>query len=146
MTTKTIPFGAKSKFALGAAALAAGLVALTPAPAEAQGWGPGYGYGRPAYAPRYAYRGNGYRGHGYRVRHYNGAAVAAGIIGGIAAGALIAGAARPAYSAPAYSYGHSYGGPVYAAEPVYQQHCYWRKVRQQVDWDTVVVRRVQVCE
>jgi hypothetical protein len=103
-------------------------------------------------------------------RHRNrGAAVAAGIIGGIAAGALIAGAAR-AHSAPAYghgygyaqpsygygyaqptysyaqpSYGHGYYQPAYESGYVYQPRCYTRKVRQVIDYDTVVIRRVRQC-
>jgi hypothetical protein len=100
-------------------------------------------------------------------RHNRGAAVAAGIIGGIAAGALIAGAAR-AHSAPAYgygyaqpsygyahptysysyaqpSYGHGYYQPAYSEGYIHQPRCYTRKVRQVVDYDTVVIRRVRQC-
>ncbi len=97
-------------------------------------------------------------------RRHRGAAVAAGIIGGIAAGAIIASAARPAYAAPVYGYGHgfvptSYGAtyaPAYSYAPTYSYApfhgygyhpvCYTRKVRQVIDYDTVVIRRVRVCE
>jgi hypothetical protein len=103
--------------------------------------------------PRHVGGGYGYRPH----RGNRGAAVAAGIIGGLAAGALIAGAARPAYAAPSYNYGYaqpSYGyqpvynhAPAYGYEPAYgyQPTCRIKKVREQIDFDTVVVRRVRVC-
>jgi hypothetical protein len=89
-------------------------------------------------------------------RHRRGAAVAAGIIGGIAAGALIAGATRPAYgyssgyyAAPAYGYGHGYApvtdGYVHGGYG-YQPTCYWTKQRRWIDEDTMVVRRVRVCQ
>lgn len=164
----TTVLGPKAKFALGAVAMAASLVTLTPAPAEAQGWG--RAYGRPAYAPRVAHR-----RHGYRARRNNGAAIAAGIIGGIAVGAMIAGASRraraaesyhygyshqpPAYGyghavpvqsyghvSPAYPYGRGYGGRAYAAQPPYQQGCYYRMVRQHVGGNQYVIRQVQICE
>jgi hypothetical protein len=134
---------------LAVAVVSTGFTAVSATSAEAQ-WRP-----RPAY------------GHGYRpYRGNRGGAVAAGIIGGIAAGALIAGASRPAYAysapsysygyaqQPAYGYGYSYAQPQYAyAQPVYngyaEQHyqpsCYFKKVRQVVDYDTVVIRRVRVC-
>jgi hypothetical protein len=147
------------KAAIGAAAVLAvssGATVMSATSAEAQwaprhSWGgggfrPRHAYGRPAYGrPAYGY---GYRG-GYRPAR--GAAVAAGIIGGIAAGALIAGSS-PAYAVPAPSYGYApaYG---YAPEPTYYQpayetyqpSCYFKKVRQVVDYDTVVIRRVRVC-
>lgn len=144
---------------LAVATLATGVTTFTASEAEAQ-WrrGPGYGYG------------GGYRAH----RGNRGAAVAAGIIGGLAAGALIAGASRPAYAAPAYDYGYQaapaygYAAPAYGQgyyQPAYQpaysyeqpsygyqqgytgyaQTCRYRKVRQVVDYDTVVIRRVRVC-
>lgn len=143
--------------ALAASVVASGITIMTPTAAEAQ-WRPrgGYGYGG-----------------GYRVQRGNrGPAIVAGIIGGLAAGALIAGAARPAYAAPVYGE-PVYGGPVYGGHvydqpaPVYrsrrydqvpssyapaydqgygyQPTCYVRKVRQVVDEDTVVIRRVRVC-
>lgn len=138
--------------ALAASVLATGVTAFTSTSAEAQ-WRPRYGY-KP-------------------YRPARGAAVAAGIIGGIAAGALIAGAANPGYAAPAYghpgyagpAYGYpsyaapaysypSYAAPVYSApsyyQPTYgyahQPTCYVRRVRQVVDYDTVVIRRVRVCQ
>jgi hypothetical protein len=69
-------------------------------------------------------------------RRHHGGVVAAGVIGGLALGALAAGAyARPAYAAPVY------------AEPAYAPRaCYWTRVRERVDYDTVVVRRVRVCD
>ena len=101
-----------------------------------------------------------------------GPAIAAGIIGGIAAGALIAGASRPAYGYAQPSYGYAqpsygYAQPSYGYAP--QQHyapqsyyaptsydqgygyalaprCFTRRVREQVDYDTVVIRRVRVCQ
>jgi hypothetical protein len=120
--------------ALALAVVATGFTAVSATSAEAQ------------FRPRYGY---GYGG-GYRPNR--GAAVAAGIIGGLAAGALIAGASRPAYAAPSYGYAQpSYGyAPVYSQgygyQPEYQPTCYIRKVRQVVDYDTVVIRRVRVCE
>ncbi|MGL5114446.1 MAG: hypothetical protein ACRC7G_14865 [Beijerinckiaceae bacterium] len=105
-------------------------------------------------------------------RNNRGAAVAAGIIGGIAAGALIAGAARahaapsygygyaqpsygyaqpsygyaqPAYSYAQPSYGHGYYQPAYSEGYGQQQRCFTRKVRQVIDYDTVVIRRVRQC-
>ncbi len=116
------------------------------------------------------YAGQGWRAHrGYAYRpHYRGNrgfGVAAGIIGGLAAGALIAGASN-AYAAPSYSYGYApayqptysygyapayYGGntyysaPTYYAQPVYQPSCYTRRIRERIDYDTVVIRRVRVC-
>jgi hypothetical protein len=122
--------------ALAASVLAAGATTFIPTSAEAQ-WRPHYGYG-----------------YGYKpYRPARGAAVAAGIIGGIAAGALIAGAANPGYAAPAYSYGPApyYSAPSsYYVAPsygyAYQPTCYTRRVRQVVDYDTVVIRRVRVCE
>ena len=142
------------KAAVGALALATvttGVTVVSATSAEAQ------------FRPRHGYNG----GHGYRNRGGNrGAAVAAGIIGGLAVGALIAGANRPAYAAPAYnnhgyaqsSHGYAqssygYAQPAYSNygyansyEPAYQPTCYYRKVRQVVDYDTVVIRRVRVCE
>jgi hypothetical protein len=137
--------------ALAASVVASGITTFSATSAEAQ-WRPrpGYGYG---YGPR-PYRAN------------RGPAVAAGIIGGLAVGALIAGAARPAYAAPAYGQpvyggGYGYAAPVYHGNgygvpssyvPAYDQGygyqptCYTRKVRQVVDYDTVVIRRVRVCE
>ncbi len=100
-------------------------------------------------------------GYGYRPhRGFRGGAVAAGIIGGIAAGALIAGATQPAYAAPSYGYGYapayghgyapaySYSQPTYyqPAYESYQPSCYFKKVRQVVDYDTIVIRRVRVCQ
>lgn len=134
------------KAAVGALALATistGVTVVSATSAEAQ------------FRPRYGYN----SGYGYRNRGGNrGAAVAAGIIGGLAVGALIAGANRPAYAAPAYNnygyaqpaygysqstYGHGYANDY---QPAYQPTCYFRKVRQVVDYDTVVIRRVRVCE
>jgi hypothetical protein len=132
------------KAAIGVLALAtvtSGITVVSATSAEAQ-WRQ-----RPAY------------GHGYRESRggNRGPAVIAGIIGGIAAGALIAGATRPAYAAPAYGYtqqpvyGHggyyqpAYSEPAYGYQPAYQPTCYFRKVRQVVDYDTVVIRRVRVC-
>jgi hypothetical protein len=111
----------------------------------------------------------------WRARN-RGPAIAAGIIGGIAAGALIAGATRPAYgyaqpgygyAQPSYGYAqpsYGYAAPVYA-QPQYAPHsyyaptsydqgygyahaprCFTRRVREQVDYDTVVIRRVRVCQ
>ncbi len=134
--------------ALAATVVAGGVTTFTPTSAEAQ-WRPrgGHGYG--------------YRAH----RPARGVGVAAGIIGGLAAGALIAGAVNPGYAAPAYGHpgyaGPSYGAPAYGYgapaygysapsyyQPTYayQQQCYTRRVRQVVDYDTVVIRRVRVCE
>ena len=142
---------------LAVAVVSTGFTAVSATSAEAQ-WRP-----RPAY-------GNGYRPY----RGNRGGAVAAGIIGGIAAGALIAGASRPAYAAPSYGYGYAqqphygysqpsygyaqpqygyaqpqygYAQPVYSnyGEHHYQPRCYFKKVRQVVDYDTVVIRRVRVC-
>jgi hypothetical protein len=148
--------------AVGAAAvlaLSSGATIVSTDSAQAQ-WGPRAGWGGPGY--RGGYRG-GYRPayrYGYRgYRPNRGAAVAAGIIGGLAAGALIAGAARPAYAAPAYgyappAYGYvpsyhqpSYYQPAYEPyAPAYQPACYYRKIRQVVDYNTVVIRRVRVCD
>jgi hypothetical protein len=139
-----------TKAAFGAVALlvvSSGATVMSTTSAEAQ-WGPRPGWGGPGFRPaRHAY------GHGYRHRPARGGAVAAGIIGGIAAGALIAGATRPAYAAPAYNYGYApaYQQPTYyqpAYEPAYsyQPTCHFRKVRQVVDEDTVVIRRVRVCQ
>ena len=126
--------------AAAVATLATGVTFAAASPAEAQ-WrgrhvaGPGFHRGR-----AYGYRGfRGARG---------GAGVAAGIIGGLAAGALIAGATN-AYGAPAYSHGYvpayqpNYG---YAPAYSYQPTCYTRRVRERVDYDTVVIRRVRVCD
>jgi hypothetical protein len=139
--------------ALAVAAISGGTTALTTTSAEAQ-WRPGYAYGGGwGHRPARAWRPN------------RGAAVAAGIIGGIAAGALIAGARQPAYAAPVYS-APVYSAPVYAQPSYnpglvphsyapaygssygyeYQPTCYTRRVRQVVDYDTVVIRRVRVCE
>jgi hypothetical protein len=129
------------KAAVGALALAtvsAGATVMTSSSAEAQ------------WRPRHYGWGGGYRPN-------RGAAVAAGVIGGLAAGALIAGATRPAYAAPVPSYGYgyapAYSAPAYSAptyyQPAYESYqptCYFRKVRQVVDYDTVVIRRVRVCE
>jgi hypothetical protein len=145
--------------AIGAAAvlaLSTGATVVSVDTAQAQ-WAPRAGWGgpgfRPGYRPAYGY---GYRGY----RPNRGAAVAAGIIGGIAAGALIAGATRPAYAAPSYGYAapaYGYAPPAYGYvpsyhqpayepyAPAYQPSCYFKKVRQVVDYDTVVIRRVQVC-
>jgi hypothetical protein len=153
MTSFATTLAKSLRVGLGAAALGLGFSAMVPTAAEAQnwvspknrGWGGSGGYAAPGFAPRaYGHRGYGHRGYVRNNRRGNGAAVAAGIIGGIAAGALIAGATRPAYAAPSYSYGQ--GGPVYVEDQGYGQHCYWRRVRQQVDYDTVVIRRVRVCE
>lgn len=151
-----------TKAALGAAAILAvstSATVMSTSSAEAQ-WAPRPGWGGPGYRARPAYG----AGYGYRpYRPARGAAVAAGIIGGIAAGALIAGAASPAYAvpgpsygyAPSYDYAPSYGhAPSYGyAQPTYYQpayetyqpSCYFKKVRQVVDYDTVVIRRVRVC-
>jgi hypothetical protein len=128
--------------ALALTTISTGVTVMSAGSAEAQ-WRP-----RPAYGYGYGYR--PYRG------PRGGAAVAAGIIGGIAAGALIAGATRPAYAVPAPSYGYepayspgySYSAPSYyqPAYETYQPTCYFKKVRQVVDYDTVVIRRVRVCE
>jgi hypothetical protein len=149
------------KAAVGAAAvlaLSTGATVVSTENAQAQ-WGPRAGWGGPGYHGGYrgAYRGGyrpayryGYRGYrGYRP--YRGAAVAAGLIGGIAAGALIAGAAQPAYAAPAYGYVPSYSPTYYQPAyegfaPAYPQNCYFKKVRQVVDHDTVVIRRVRICD
>jgi hypothetical protein len=142
--------------ALAVAVVSTGFTVVSATSADAQ-WRPRGGYGH-AYRPN---RGN------------RGVGVAAGIIGGLAAGALIAGASRPAYAAPSYGYGYAqpeygysqpsygyaqpsygYSQPSYAyAQPVYnnygEQHyrraCYFKKVRQVVDEDTIVIRRVRVC-
>jgi hypothetical protein len=124
------------KAAVGALALAVistGFTAVSATSADAQ-WRP-----RPAY------------GNGYRHRGNRGAAVAAGLLGGLVVGGLIAGSSR-AYAQPGYGYaqpGYGYA-PVYSQgygyEPAYQPTCYTRKVRQVVDYDTVVIRRVRVCE
>ncbi len=105
---------------------------------------------------------HGPRGYAYRpYRGGRGVGVAAGIIGGLAAGALIAGASN-AYAAPAYGYSYGYapvyqpsygyapayyGGSTYYNAPAYayQPTCYTRRVRERVDYDTVVIRRVRVC-
>jgi hypothetical protein len=131
--------------ALAIATISTGATAVSVNTAEAQ------------WAPRY-------RGYGGGYRPNRGAAVAAGIIGGIAAGALIAGATRPAYAAPSYGYGYApaYAAPSYSysqpsyyqpayetyqpAYETYQPTCYFKKVRQVVDYDTVVIRRVRVCQ
>jgi hypothetical protein len=130
--------------ALALTTISTGVTVMSAGSAEAQ-WRP-----RPGYGQGYGYR--GYRG------PRGGAAVAAGIIGGIAAGALIAGATRPAYAAPSYGYGYapaysqgysqpSYYQPAYETyQPAYQPTCYYRKVREVVDYDTVVIRRVRVCQ
>ena len=140
------PVSRVKKALVGALAIAtvfAGVSVMSASSAEAQ-WRPRHGYGY---------------GGGYRPNR--GAAVAAGIIGGIAAGALIAGATRPAYAAPSYGYGyapaynHGYSQPSYyqpayenyqPAYESYQPTCYFKKVRQVVDYDTVVIRRVRVCQ
>jgi hypothetical protein len=128
--------------ALAASVIAGGVTTFSATSAEAQ-WVPRYG-----------------GGYGYRpYRPNRGLGVAAGVIGGLAAGALIAGAVNPGYAAPAYghpgyagpSYGYAAPQPVYGGgggyyEPAYQQTCYFRKVRQVVDYDTVVIRRVRVCD
>jgi hypothetical protein len=102
-----------------------------------------------------------------------GPAIAAGIIGGLAAGALIAGATRPAYgygydqpsygyAQPSYGYAqpsYGYAQPHYAPQSYYAPtsydqgygyaqapRCFTRRVREQVDYDTVVIRRVRVCQ
>jgi len=133
--------------ALALAVVSTGFMAVSATSADAQ-WRPRPGYG-----------------HGYRPNRGNrGLGVAAGIIGGLAAGALIAGASRPAYAAPAYDYGYAqpaynygYAAPVYsqgyayepayqpAYQPAYRPTCYTRKVRQVIDEDTVVIRRVRTC-
>ncbi len=140
MTTQVAKLKKTAVAALAASVVAAGLTTITPTSAEAQ-WRP--------------------YGHGFKHRPARGAAIAAGIIGGIAAGALIAGASRPAYAAPPAYYGApSYYQPAYNYQPAYQPAynyqphygyeyqptCYFRKVRQVVDYDTVVIRRVRVCQ
>ncbi|MFM9975545.1 MAG: hypothetical protein ACKVON_13350 [Beijerinckiaceae bacterium] len=117
--------------ALALAVVSTGFTAVSATSADAQ-WRPraAYGYG------------GGYRGH----RGNRGAAVAAGIIGGLAAGALIAGASRPAYAQPSYGYAQPVYDRSYGYQQEYQPTCYIRKVRQVVDYDTVVIRRVRVCE
>jgi hypothetical protein len=145
-TIMSKPVSRVKKALLGALAIATistGATAVSVNTAEAQ------------WAPRYR---GGYGG-GYRPNR--GAGIAAGIIGGIAAGALIAGATRPAYAAPSYGYGYapaysngysqpSYYQPAYEnyqpAYESYQPTCYFKKVRQVVDYDTVVIRRVRVCQ
>lgn len=70
-------------------------------------------------------------------RRHHGGAVAAGIIGGLALGAIAASAA------------HARPVPVYEPEyyPVrYRPTCYWTRVRERVSYDTVVIRRVRVCD
>jgi hypothetical protein len=150
-TIMSKPVSRVKKALLGALAIATistGATAVSVNTAEAQ------------WAPRHR---GGYGG-GYGYRPNRGAAVAAGIIGGIAAGALIAGATRPAYAAPSYGYGYapayaapsygysqpSYYQPAYETyQPAYESYqptCYFKKVRQVVDYDTVVIRRVRVCQ
>jgi hypothetical protein len=143
MTTRVSTLRKTAIAALAASVIGAGVTTISATSAEAQ-WRPRHAWGH---------------GYGYKPnRGARGAAVAAGIIGGLAAGALIAGAANPAYAAPSYGYAqpqyyqpayggyaqpsYSYGAPAYA----YQPTCYTRRVRQQVDYDTVVIRRVRVCE
>lgn len=67
-------------------------------------------------------------------RHRHGGAIAAGVIGGLALGAIAAHAYAPR--------------PAYYARPVYYRGggCWWTRVRERVSYDTVVVRRVRVCE
>ncbi len=82
----------------------------------------GYGYAQPSYGyaqPSYGYAQPSY---GYAQSSY--------------------GYAQPHYSSQSYyaptSYDQGYG---YAAP-----RCFTRRVREQVDYDTVVIRRVRVCE
>lgn len=67
-------------------------------------------------------------------RHRHGGAIAAGIIGGLALGAVAAHAYAPRHG--------------YYARPVYYRggSCWWTRVRERVSYDTVVVRRVRVCD
>jgi hypothetical protein len=154
MTTLALKLKSTAFAALAATVIAGGVTTFSATEAEAQ-WRPGVRFGGGGWAPRHVGGGWGYR----PVRAFRpgrGAAVAAGIIGGIAAGALIAGASQPAYAAPVYGPpGNYYGAPVYH-EPSYhapsysydhhQPTCYTRRVRQVIDYDTVVIRRVRVCE
>jgi hypothetical protein len=154
MTTLATKLKSTAFAALAVTVISGGATTFSVTEAEAQ-WRPGVRFGG-GWAPRAAYRG----GWGYRpVRGFRGgrgAAVAAGIIGGIAAGALIAGASQPAYAAPAYGYGHGGYAPAYNHyQPAYSYHqpvygyqptCYTKRVRQVIDYDTVVIRRVRVCE
>ncbi len=136
--------------AAAVATLATGVTVTSTSSAEAQWRG-----------KRYAGAGwHGPRGYAYRpYRGGRGVGVAAGIIGGLAAGALIAGASN-AYAAPSYGYGYApvyqpsysygyapayYGGSTYYSAPAYAPTCYTRRVRERVDYDTVVIRRVRVC-
>ncbi len=139
--------------AAAVATLATGVTVTSTSSAEAQ-WN-GRHFGAPGWR---ANRGYVARGYGYRpYRGGRGVGVAAGLIGGLAAGALIAGATN-AYAAPAYSYGYApvyqpsygyapayYGGTTYYSAPAYAPTCYTRRVRERVDYDTVVIRRVRVC-
>lgn len=127
--------------ALAVTVISGGATTMSVTEAEAQ-WRPRAHVGGGGWGYRQAHRG---------WRPGRGAAVAAGIFGGLAAGALIAGATGPAYAAPSYgpgyvppSYVPAYGAPAYGYE--YQPTCYTRRVRQVVDYDTVVIRRVRVCE
>jgi hypothetical protein len=160
MTKLAISLKKSAMAALAASVVAAGATALTTTSAEAQflpgrgfgaGVGPRFGGGprfAPAVGPRYGYGARPFR------RGPNGAAVAAGIVGGLAAGAIIAGAVNPGYAAPAYDHPGYVPAPAYGyAQPTYVQPgygyeptCYTRRVRQVVDYDTVVIRRVRVCE
>lgn len=69
-------------------------------------------------------------------RHRHGGAIAVGVIGGLALGAMAAGA----YAAPAYAH------PAYAEPQPYAPACWWTRVRERVSHDTIVVRKVRVCE
>jgi hypothetical protein len=141
MTMRLSKLKSAALAALAVTVIAGGTTVASVSEAEAQ-WRPRAHFGGGWAGPRYAHRG---------WRPGRGAAVAAGIVGGLAAGALIAGATAPAYAAPVYgpgyvpnSYAPAYGAPAYGYE--YQPTCYTRRVRQVVDYDTVVIRRVRVCE
>jgi hypothetical protein len=70
-------------------------------------------------------------------RRHHGGAVAVGVIGALALGAMAASAAH-ARPVPGYD-------PYY--HPVrYRPACYWTRVRERVSYDTVVIRRVRVCD
>jgi hypothetical protein len=136
--------------ALAMTVIAGGATTASVTEAEAQ-WRPGFRGAGPGWAgPRQGWGGPRY-GYNRGWRPNRGAGIAAGVIGGLAVGALIAGASQPAYAAPTYgpgyvppSYAPSYYQPTYGYEA--QPTCYTRKVRQVVDYDTVVIRRVRVCE
>jgi hypothetical protein len=152
MTKQVSKLKSAALAALAVTVIAGGATTMSVTEAEAQ-WRPGVRVGGGWAGPRAGWAGPRY-GYNRGWRPGRGAAVAAGIVGGLAAGALIAGATQPAYAAPVYgpgyvppSYAPAYGSgyaPAYGYE--YQPTCYTRRVRQVVDYDTVVIRRVRVCE